>query len=255
MSSHQLTDDRKDTTVDEAITASPTLPVNIPNSKNPGATTEHLDDRTAPSSRPSTARFTLDDTLSSSKQLLEGTAIEDDDHDDEIPYPEPESDSLLPPPDFKPFFTLIEDPTTVDHYHPTVHYLFADDDQEILTAAALETISNNQLQDPLERPEDERFVIVDMNADGREVVGISSLSPDWQTLKTKVTQAPSWGDESRTGDRGLMLRISGQEAEVGNEERKKDNIEGLLKTFDDLAGTLDEVLGLKTMDTDTQAVQ
>ncbi|KAF2796082.1 hypothetical protein K505DRAFT_206019, partial [Melanomma pulvis-pyrius CBS 109.77] len=61
--------------------------------------------------------------------------------EDEIPYPEPGSEqTLLPPPNFNPFFTLIEDTTTGEHYHPYVHYVFADDDPVIVTAAAMRSL-------------------------------------------------------------------------------------------------------------------
>lgn len=199
--------------------------------------------------QPSPAPFAFDETLFGSAPIG-STAIEDEDHEEEIPYPEAQEDSLLPPPDFKSFFTLIEDALTGDHQHPTVHYLFADDDQDILTAAALETVSEEQ-----QGSDEERFVIVDISANGREVVSVSSLSPEWQTLKTKVTQAPSWGDESKSGERGLMLRISGQEAEGWSDRRQKGDVDGLLKAFDQLAGNLDGVFDLSSMDTDTQTAQ
>lgn len=41
---------------------------------------------------------------------------------------------------FQPFFTLIEDAYTTDHYHPTVHYIFSDDDTDIVTEAALRSL-------------------------------------------------------------------------------------------------------------------
>lgn len=41
---------------------------------------------------------------------------------------------------FQPFFTLIEDAHTSDHYHPTVHYIFSDDDTDIVTEAALRSL-------------------------------------------------------------------------------------------------------------------
>lgn len=46
-----------------------------------------------------------------------------------------------PRPAFNPFFTLVEDATTSEHYHPTVHYIFSDDDTDILTDAALRASS------------------------------------------------------------------------------------------------------------------
>src|SRR4051812_14547588 len=36
----------------------------------------------------------------------------------------------------RPFFTLIEDTVSSEHHHPTVHYIFADDDSDIITEAA-----------------------------------------------------------------------------------------------------------------------
>ena len=42
---------------------------------------------------------------------------------------------------FNPFFTLIEDTTTSEHFHPTVHYIFSDDDTEVLTEVSLEALS------------------------------------------------------------------------------------------------------------------
>lgn len=50
-------------------------------------------------------------------------------------------------PSFQPFFTLIEDSVTNEHHHPTVHYIFADDDPELIADAAcrsLETLDPSQ---------------------------------------------------------------------------------------------------------------
>ncbi|EME89083.1 uncharacterized protein MYCFIDRAFT_76450 [Pseudocercospora fijiensis CIRAD86] len=160
--------------------------------------------------------------------------------DDDIPYPEPEDETQLQPPaDFKPFFTLIEDPVTREHHHPVVHYVFADDDQDIITNAALETL-------PPKRPDanevEDRFVVVDMAADGKEVVNATSLSVNWQGLTTKVAQAPSWGDDSNLADRGLMLHISGREARE-EKRRTKGDVQALLTAFDDHLDDLNGLLG------------
>ncbi|KAL4758389.1 uncharacterized protein BDW70DRAFT_152529 [Aspergillus foveolatus] len=40
----------------------------------------------------------------------------------------------------RPFFTLIEDTHTSEYYHPTVHYIFSDDDTDIVTEAALRSL-------------------------------------------------------------------------------------------------------------------
>ncbi|ETI28929.1 hypothetical protein G647_01381 [Cladophialophora carrionii CBS 160.54] len=51
-------------------------------------------------------------------------------------------------PSFQPFFTLIEDSVTNEHYHPTVHYIFADDDTDMITEAALRSL---EVLDPSQR--------------------------------------------------------------------------------------------------------
>ncbi|CAG7919456.1 unnamed protein product [Penicillium olsonii] len=53
-------------------------------------------------------------------------------------------DQLSSQPAFQPFFTLIEDAHTSDYYHPTVHYIFSDDDSDIVTEAALRSLSAQQ---------------------------------------------------------------------------------------------------------------
>ncbi|KAJ5580302.1 uncharacterized protein N7459_006287 [Penicillium hispanicum] len=45
---------------------------------------------------------------------------------------------------FHPFFTLIEDAHTTDYHHPTVHYIFSDDDTDIVTEAALRSLETQQ---------------------------------------------------------------------------------------------------------------
>ena len=105
-------------------------------SNNPD-TTEPLSDIHASYSPRSTplqrAKHSPDDELREQQQP--GDAPEDD---DDVPYPEPSFEQpLLPPPNFRPFFTLIEDTTSGEHYHPYTHYVFADDDPTIITAASM----------------------------------------------------------------------------------------------------------------------
>lgn len=45
---------------------------------------------------------------------------------------------------FQPFFTLVEDAHTSDYYHPNVHYIFSDDDADIVTEAALRSLTAQQ---------------------------------------------------------------------------------------------------------------
>lgn len=48
------------------------------------------------------------------------------------------------PTNFKPFFTLIEDANSSDYHHPTVHYIFSDDDAELMTEASLRVLEAGQ---------------------------------------------------------------------------------------------------------------
>jgi hypothetical protein len=41
---------------------------------------------------------------------------------------------------FKPFFALIKDTNSSEHHHPTVHYIFSDDDTDIITEAAFHSL-------------------------------------------------------------------------------------------------------------------
>ncbi|KAE8147781.1 hypothetical protein BDV25DRAFT_142429 [Aspergillus avenaceus] len=47
-------------------------------------------------------------------------------------------------PPLQPFFTVIEDSNTATYYHPTVHYIFSDDDTDIVTEAALRSLEAEQ---------------------------------------------------------------------------------------------------------------
>jgi hypothetical protein len=161
--------------------------------------------------------------------------------DDEIPYPEPSSEqTLLPPPNFRPFFVLVEDSTSGEHHHPYVHYVFADDDPVIVTAASMRSMGlddtrylphdtiegQEEYQDQgEERPDQdphvesplpppipgvkEHYLIVDVGADGRTVVDAQSLSSAWQITNASVRTAPSFDESSP--DQGFMLRVEGVE--------------------------------------------
>lgn len=163
--------------------------------------------------------------------------------ENDVPYPEPSSEqTLLPPPNFKPFFSVIEDATSGEHYHPYVHYVFADDDPVLVTAAAMRSLgldetqylpqntpdreeerdpqegsdrgndSDQQLESPLPPPipgVKERYLIVDIAADGHSVVDAQSLSSEWQVTDANVRFAPSFDEES--SDQAYMLRVEGVE--------------------------------------------
>ncbi|KAI7159312.1 hypothetical protein KC349_g4252 [Hortaea werneckii] len=191
-------------------------------------------------------------------------------------YPEPtQTSSLLPPPDFKPFFTLIEDPETGEHHHPTVHYIFADDEPQFLTDATLMALEQQQQQHHQQQEEqtptsqasevEERFILLDLAEDGKTVLSTTSLSPNWQALKASVGKAPSLGQSEEEGSGGgnPMLTISGQEGSRGSSagcggkkgRRMKvgaaaagggageGKVEDLVRGFEERLVGLDEVLG------------
>ena len=157
------------------------------------------------------------------------------DSTDEAAYIEPDARSLLPPPNFTPFFTLIEDADTGEHYHPSVHYVFADDDPVLLTAASMRALGvddaaliaqppepeplngdvnadpslgpgarENEADDevresPLPPPlpgVKERFLLLDVGSDGASIVAAQSLSAEWQVTGTQVRAAPTWDEEA-----------------------------------------------------------
>ncbi|OJJ96211.1 hypothetical protein ASPACDRAFT_46978 [Aspergillus aculeatus ATCC 16872] len=77
-------------------------------------------------------------------------------HLENIPDPPPPPPATIPPAPltdqpiisptstsaFQPFFTLIEDANTSEYHHPTVHYIFADDDTDIVTEATLRALES-----------------------------------------------------------------------------------------------------------------
>ncbi|KAF1913737.1 hypothetical protein BDU57DRAFT_558704 [Ampelomyces quisqualis] len=204
---------------------------------------------------------------------------DDADDDGEAPYPEPSSEqTLLPPPNFNPFFTLIQDTTSGEHYHPYVHYVFADDDPAIVTAASMRSLGlddteymSNEAQDenetqqvseagsedgeaavaesPLPPPipgVKEHYLIVDLGADGRTIVDAQSLSPEWQIIDSSIRTAPSFDQSSP--DQGYMLRIEGIDIPGKNKGKGKgqpgnDKLsEARDKSEGDIFGALDSLV-------------
>lgn len=70
---------------------------------------------------------------------------EEDDDGDAVTYEGETSYQTAPQPpiSFQPFFTLIQDTVTSEHYHPTVHYIFTDDDPDIITEAACRSLEES----------------------------------------------------------------------------------------------------------------
>ncbi|KAK2855613.1 hypothetical protein FQN49_005023 [Arthroderma sp. PD_2] len=128
-------------------------------------------------------------------------------------------------PPFRPFFTIIGDATSSEYYHPTVHYIFSDDDTGIITEAALQSLEANHQKTSwdtestpqkekkkgkaVQRAESkpERFIILDVepandtkdttsapggvNNDPQEA---SNLPPNLQNFKVTSAHSlsPSW---------------------------------------------------------------
>ncbi|OCK79839.1 hypothetical protein K432DRAFT_57634 [Lepidopterella palustris CBS 459.81] len=193
--------------------------------------------------------------------------------DTEPTYIEPTSETLLPPPNFSPFYTLIEDTLTGEHYNPSVHYVFADDDPIIVTAASiralgvddaaiLSTSNGNETperlrnedgetiarESPLPAPQSgviERYLLLDVGADGQTIVDAQSFSAEWQVTWTHVRPAPSWDEEA--GGEGFMVMVKGVEVPQGKQrsgtpgEMKLQ--EEKAKTGGDVFTAMEEILG------------
>lgn len=150
------------------------------------------------------------------------------DHDEEEPPP--------PPPPFHPLFTLVSDSTTRQTHHPRVHYIFADDDPEVLTKALAEFTDHRSVsKENIRRssssrgsgasqshppPPHERAIVLDLvpvsprdssNPTGTdsgaakpppppyEVACASSLSPDWAVVTAKLSPMSSSGTDAAPG--------------------------------------------------------
>ncbi|MCJ1301508.1 hypothetical protein MMC08_004309 [Hypocenomyce scalaris] len=175
--------------------------------------------------------------------------------------PEPESTPPPPshPPDFSPFFTLVEDTNTGEHYHPSVHYIFSDDhDNELITEAALHVLETTHAASPpagggLQEPRDgestrtdERYVLLDLDATGTKIASAQSMTPAFQILNADMTTAPTWDGDGvaaeggAPGGAGLMLKIAGTEG-VGFGEGGL-GLEPLVEMYEKRLGELRKVI-------------
>ncbi|KAF2454302.1 hypothetical protein BDY21DRAFT_353592 [Lineolata rhizophorae] len=190
------------------------------------------------------------------------------DYDDDVPYPEGDSHQLLPPPNFAPFFSLIDDIASGEHYHPAVHYVFADDDPDLVTAASLQALGVDSSSRPPGAGEDEhaiaegvaesqasllppprpgvreRFLIVDLAADGQTVTEAKSLNADWQVTETVIGAAPTWDEDTvENGGAGLMLRIEGTSVADGETTTSSKMLTGARSAADgDLIAGMDGIV-------------
>lgn len=147
---------------------------------------------------------------------------DDDDEDGQhLPYYSPSAE--FPPPlptshsGFAPLFTFLtstrQDGDQQTIHYPTVRYIFADDDPEILTAELAQhhrSYDGEGEEGDWENSSSDRAVIIDMertlDGTGLEVAWASSLSPDWAVTSAQVSAMQSGNGETNGG---LMLRIDG----------------------------------------------
>lgn len=143
-------------------------------------------------------------------------------------------ETLQPQPPFQPLFTLVTDSTTHVTHHPQVHYIFSDDDPEILTKAlaqygqhASPDAHAARASPPAAYP-NERAIVLDLvpkpahnahpalSGPGYDVAWVSSLSPNWAVVAAKTSEMTedssnntiTLDDETGAGQR-QVLRIEG----------------------------------------------
>lgn len=155
---------------------------------------------------------------------------------------------------FQPFFTLIADTSSSTTYHPRqIHYLFSDDDTEILTNACLDSsvpphpneadpISpsssrehpptaklksrSKQPRSNVPKERENRVLVLDVDESGSLITKAHSLTPSWQILSTTLAPAPTWEapntsqTEGANSNGGMMLRVEGTDgSDIGREHR------------------------------------
>jgi hypothetical protein len=153
--------------------------------------------------------------------------------------------------DFQPFFALIENPSNAEHHHPAVHYIFADDDADIITEAACRALAQDEPQhvaeeggkNELPAPVDcvrEHYIILDVEpgeAGIYQVTKAHSLSSEWQVMNASISYAPTIDSTDADSGEGLMLKIEGigtlsqPEMEEGG-QRKKESLQQMVERFD-----------------------
>lgn len=151
-----------------------------------------------------------------------------------------------PLPPFQPLFTLVTDSTTGATHHAHVHYIFSDDEPDLLTDALGQYSTQHQQQQQTTTtsssgststkpapPTTDRAILLDLVpkpstgdpsssssaavAPAYDVAWASSLSADWAVVSAKMTPmsaddndtADTMATPARGADGGLMLRIEG----------------------------------------------
>ncbi|KAK2010392.1 hypothetical protein LZ32DRAFT_630272 [Colletotrichum eremochloae] len=154
---------------------------------------------------------------------------------------EPETEPVAPKLDPAGFFTLVSNATTNSTHHPTVKYIFLDDDPDALTAALAAHHAANQAvptpsastskpaapggKNPPQSAAN-RAVLLDVvpGADGQwKVASAASLSADFAVTDASIARQ----EGAREG--GLVLKIEGVESEGAGAggDKDKDRAESL----------------------------
>lgn len=172
--------------------------------------------------------------------------------------PQNEANTESRRPSFAPFYALVSDTTSSTIYHPlNVHYVFSDDDRDVVTSACLAAVpgsssqtssglsarsvsssleqSNPNSRQPKQMsPKDSRLpehrtIIIDLDETGTKVTSAQSLSNTWQVLSTNISPAPTWderpGGEEDDAAARFMLKVEGVNARDWRQEQIGKNKE------------------------------
>ncbi|KAK1636238.1 hypothetical protein BDP81DRAFT_320673 [Colletotrichum phormii] len=168
------------------------------------------------------------DTTTAIIPTLEADAAAENDTVDE---------ALLPKLDPAGFFTLVSNSSANTTHHPTVKYIFLDDDPDTLTTALAAHHSSNQISTPSAstsksgpgknpNPNPNRAVLLDVvpGEDGQwKVSSVASLSADFAVTDASISR------QEGEKEGGLVLKIDGVESEGATTiiDKEKDRAESL----------------------------
>jgi len=160
--------------------------------------------------------------------------FEDTQHDDEGHLSGASSSVEEPAPMLlNPFFTVMHDTITGEYHHPHVHYVFSDDDPDIITSAVIQSLDRATSSSTSPTASGDRHIIIDLAADGQTVVSAKSLDPEWQVVSSSISAAPTFEEHSNVQDVGLMLRVEGM-GSMSGDTRAQDAINRLLRQEQDV---------------------
>jgi hypothetical protein len=114
---------------------------------------------------------------------------------------------------------MITDAGSGETYHPSTYYVFADDEPDVLSTAALHALdafSPHAQQEAEARAqleglprEEERYIFVSLGQEGTNVASAKSLAPNWAIRNAEVRPAPTFDGSEDQGNDGLMLIVEG----------------------------------------------